>query len=238
MGETSASSEGSAPPFDAVCVGETMASFVSTRDPRRYVAIAGGAESNVAIGMARVGCRTRWVSRIGDDSLGRLVEESVMSAGVDVDVIRDPTRPTGVMVKQPSGPERSTTYYRSESAARMLGPGDLRRIATARWTHVTGITPAISDSARDLVRAIVSRESGLQSRVSFDLNYRPMLWPSAGAAADELLPLARGADVTFIGDDEADALFGTTSARELATMMLCDDSQVLIIKRGGATHLL
>jgi len=188
-----------------------MVSFVETDDPRHFAAIAAGAESNVAIGMARLGLRTRWVSRIGDDPLGRLVEESVASSGVDVSVIRDPERVTGVMVKHPSGPEKISSYYRSESAARLLDPTDLQRAGSAPLIHVTGITPALSQSALGLVQAVVGRVAGLDSTVSFDFNYRAKLWPDAEMAATVLLPLARDADVVFIGDDEARLLFGSTS---------------------------
>lgn len=219
--------------FDAVCIGETMASFVETDDPRRYIAIAAGAESNVAIGLARLGLRTRWVSRIGDDPLGRIVEEAVASAGVDVSVIRDPERVTGVMVKHPSGPDKVSSYYRSESAARLLTPDDLARAGRAQWIHVTGITPALSQSAFGLVQAVVGRAGGSEGKVSFDVNLRPRLWPDAAAAAERLLPLARAADVVFIGDDEAQVLFGTASTAALAELILRRGDQELVVKRGS-----
>ena len=218
--------------FDAVCIGETMASFVETDDPRHYVAIAAGAESNVAIGLARLGRRTQWVSRIGDDPLGRIVEESVASAGVTVSATRDPDRVTGVMVKHPSGPAKVSSYYRSESAARLLSPDDLVRVGRAPWVHLTGITPALSESAHALVRSVIDRKSELDCRVSFDVNYRSKLWPDAAAAADTVLPLARDADVVFIGDDEAHILFGTESESALAHLILRRADQELVLKRG------
>jgi 2-dehydro-3-deoxygluconokinase len=218
--------------IDAVCIGETMVSFVSTEEPVCYRAIAAGAESNVAMAMARMGCRTSWLSRVGDDPLGRLVEASVGSAGVDVTVVRDPDRPTGVMVKHVAGSEKVSSYYRSESAARALGPDDLQRAVDARWIHVTGITPALSASARELVHAVVSRDMSHDGRVSFDVNYRPRLWPDARTAAETLLPLARSADVVFVGDDEAHALFDTDSTPSLVDLILRRDGQELVVKRG------
>jgi 2-dehydro-3-deoxygluconokinase len=136
--------------FDAVSIGETMVAFVSRDDPHRYLAVAAGAESNVAAGMAQLGCRTQWVSRLGDDPLGRFVEDSIAARGVAVEVVRDAARPTGVMTVHVSGSERRTAYYRSESAARLLAPGDLRRAGPARWVHVTGVTAALSTSALSL----------------------------------------------------------------------------------------
>lgn len=217
---------------DVVCIGETMVSFVATDEPHLYRAIVAGAESNVAMDMARLGCRTGWVSRIGDDPFGRLVEEWVASAGVEVSVLRDPERPTGLMIKHPAGSEKVSSYYRSESAARWLRPEDLRRVAASRWVHVSGITPALSASAADLVRAVVEGYLGDDTRVSFDVNLRQSLWPDARTATETLLPLARGADVVFIGDDEAAFLFGIESSDALADLILRRADQELIVKRG------
>jgi sugar/nucleoside kinase (ribokinase family) len=73
---------------DAVCIGETMVAFVGTADSEMYLATTAGSASNVAVGLARLGLRTRWVSRIGDDPLGRFVEETLAGSGVDLAVVR------------------------------------------------------------------------------------------------------------------------------------------------------
>lgn len=219
--------------FDLVSIGETMVGFVSRDDRRQFRATMAGAESNVAVGMAQLGCRTRWVSRIGDDPLGRLLEEEIGGRGVDVAVERDPRRPTGTLTKHVTGTTAVVRYYRSESAARSLSVGDLERIGSTDRIHVTGITPALSESAAGLVEAIVGRSSGIAARVSFDVNYRPALWRDASSAAQVLLPLARRADVVFVGDDEAEALFGTSSVEAIRDVILRGDGQELVLKRGA-----
>lgn len=219
--------------FDVVCIGETMVAFVSHDGSRNYLAVPAGAESNVAAGMAGLGCRTQWVSRLGDDPLGRLVEESISAAGVDVAAVRDTSRPTGVLTKHVAGSHTSVQYYRKHSAASALSVDDLERAGRARWMHVTGITPALSESAAKLVEAVVERQTGHARRISFDVNHRPVLWPDASAAADTLLPLARRADVVFVGDDEAESIFGTSVSSTLAERILCRGDQELVIKRGG-----
>ncbi len=223
--------------FDLVSIGETMVGFVSLDDPRRFTATMAGAESNVAVGMAQLGCRTRWVSRLGDDPLGRLLENEVAGRGVDVAVERDGARPTGVLTKHVTGSGTVVRYYRSESAARSLSVHDLDRAGPTDRIHVTGITPALSASAAGLAEAIVAGASGLDARVSFDVNYRPALWPDAATAARVLLSLARRADVVFVGDDEAEALFGTSSSAAISDLILRGDDQELVLKRGaqGAT---
>jgi 2-dehydro-3-deoxygluconokinase len=217
--------------IDAITIGETMALFVSHGDPDRFIAMPAGAESNVAMNMARLGCRTRWISRLGDDPLGRLVEERVAAAGVEVDVVRDPSHPTGVMTKHVTGGAPIVGYYRSQSAARELSPADLDRLAPTRWIHVTGITPAISESARDLVAAVMAHR--IDARVSFDVNLRAALWPDTATASAVLLDLARRADVVFIGDDEADLLVGGSDAATVGASLLRRDGQELVLKRGG-----
>ena len=220
--------------FDVITVGETMAAFVSRDDPAQFVATPAGAESNVAMGMARLGLRTRWVSRLGDDPLGELVASAVAAAGIDVAVEQDARRPTGVMVKHVTASGARVDYYRSESAARTLHPRDLERTGFARSWHVTGIAPALSKSAGDLIRAIVGRQGGVTGRITFDINFRPRLWTDVASANQTLLPLARRADVVFVGNDEAEAVFETSDSEALGSLILCREGQELVLKRGAA----
>jgi 2-dehydro-3-deoxygluconokinase len=213
-----------------VAVGETMVSFVSRDGSVDYRAVAAGAESNVAVATARLGLPARWISRLGDDPLGDLIQGVVADAGVVVDAVRDPDRPTGVMVKHVSAAGTRSQYYRAGSAASALGPEDLARVDGAGWVHLTGITPALSTDAANLVRAIIEHRKG---RVSFDLNYRAPLWPDAAAASEVLLPLASASEVVFIGDDEAALLLGTTDDDEIATRILQRPEQELVVKRGA-----
>jgi 2-dehydro-3-deoxygluconokinase len=211
-----------------------MVAFVTSTDRRRYLAVTAGAESNVAIGMAQLGCRARWVSRLGDDPLGAFIEDSIAAGGVEVAVVRDSERPTGVLTKHVTDSRSHVQYYRSQSAARTLSIDDLRRVGATRWMHVTGITAALSTSAAGLVDAVMERRTGHAGRVSFDVNHRPALWPDPAAASRLLLSHCRRADVVFIGDDEAEALLGTSEAGRLSEMILRREDQELVLKRGGA----
>jgi 2-dehydro-3-deoxygluconokinase len=218
--------------FDLVVMGETMVAFVGEGDSLRFRATPAGAESNVAMSVARLGLRAQWVSRLGDDPLGRFVEKWIGEAGVDVAVVRDGQRPTGILTKHVYALGTDVRYYRSGSAASLLSFDDLGRAGESRWMHVTGITPALSTSAADLVAAVVGRR-GQAARVSFDVNHRPRLWPDTAAAGRLILPLAQQADLVFIGDDEAEALFGTADTESLRALILRRDDQELVIKRGA-----
>jgi 2-dehydro-3-deoxygluconokinase len=98
---------------------------------------------------------------------------------------------------------------------------------------VTGVTAALSPSAAELVEEIVVGRAAGDARVSFDVNFRPTLWAASDDAAQGLLPLARAADLVFVGSDEAEALFGTAEPPALAELILRRDGQELVLKRGA-----
>lgn len=223
---------------DLVTLGETMAAFVRDARTDRFRVATAGAESNVAAGLAQLGCRTRWLSRLGDDELGHLVADSIVGYGVDVVVDWDLERPTGLCVKEVGSSGTRMRYYRSSSAARHLDDMDLSHLDEAPWIHLTGVTPALSPQDCNVVTAVLARARG-RTRVSFDINYRPVLWPDVAAATNTLIPLARLADVVFIGEDEAEALVGTTAVDDVAETLLRTEDQELVFKRGaGAVTLI
>jgi len=220
---------------DLVTVGETMATFVRAGDPDAYRLITAGAESNVAAGMVALGCRARWHSRLGADELGGFVADSLTAAGVLVLAERDVARPTGAAVKEVGPSGSRMRYYRTGSAASRLDLLDSRPLVDAPLLHLTGITPALSPENHSVVARLLAERRGA---TSFDVNYRPVLWPSAEDAAGALLPLARSADLIFIGDDEARALVGTDDVRRVAEALLRRPGQELVVKFGPSEAVL
>ncbi|RJL34295.1 sugar kinase [Bailinhaonella thermotolerans] len=226
---------------ELVTAGETMA-LLSPPEPgplrhaRSLDLRVGGAESNLAIGAARLGVRAAWIGRVGDDELGRLVRSTLAGEGVDVShAVTDPAAPTGLMLKErrAAGVTR-VTYYRAGSAGSRLEPADIdpELIASARVLHVTGITPALSESARDAVRLAVEAARAAGVAVSVDFNYRARLWP-ADAAAKELRRLAEAADVLFATEDEARLVVDAPGAEGLAGALSALGPAEVLIKRGG-----
>lgn len=232
------STEAQAPPL--VTLGETMAVFIREPDgpSDRYRLTAAGAESNVAIGASQLGVPARWLSRLGDDDLGRFVHDFIAGHGVDVAVAWDEQQPTASCVKEVRPYQSRLRYYRSTSAARRLDRLDLSTIADSSHLHLTGVTPALSPEDGDVVEGLLRKREGL-GLASFDVNYRAQLWSDPEAAARRLVPLARLADIVFIGDDEARALLGTDDAAEVAASLLRRPAQEVVLKRGasGATLL-
>lgn len=194
---------------DLVVVGETLG-LVSTvgfgplaTAHAAHIGI-GGAESNVAIAAARLGAQVTWVSRLGQDGWGDKIERTLRGEGVAVVVKRDAARPTGIMVKERrTGSHTQVMYYRAGSAASAIDSSDVSTelLASSKCLHLTGITPALSVTARDAVRSIVDRAHQANTLVSFDINYRSALW-SVSAAAEEFRFLLPYVDVLFGGLDE------------------------------------
>ncbi|MEO8095224.1 MAG: sugar kinase [Pseudolysinimonas sp.] len=229
--------------IDLVSVGETMAQVVPIApgafdDSSTYSVTAGGAESNVAVHLARLGLATAWVSHLGEDPLGDLVINHIARAGVDVSgVRRDPLRPTGVYFKRPRDDSTDIYYYRAGSAASAMTAELAKTVAAfcPRAVHVTGITPALSPECRQLTELVIDDAHRRHALISFDVNYRSALWPDAAIAASSLLSLAKSATVVFVGMDEAESLWSCTDERGVRALV--PDPPFLVVKDGarGAT---
>jgi 2-dehydro-3-deoxygluconokinase len=170
----------------------------------------GGAESNVAIGLARLGVPSTWISRIGADSFGALITRELRAEGVRVIAVQDPNAPTGLMVKEHRGgtPWR-VRYYRSNSAAAQLTPADLDETAItgANVLHLTGITPALGPGPLLTIERAIDIARAAGTLVSLDVNYRSTLW-APDEAARVLSRLTSGVDLLFAGPEEATLLLG------------------------------
>lgn len=180
---------------------------------RSFAFSIGGAESNVAIGVSRLGGDATWLGRIGPDATGDLIERRLRSEGVRTLAIRDDAF-TGLMVRyRRTGERLHVDYHRAGSAGSRLIPNDLpaAEIESAAVLHVTGITPALSDSARQAVFAAADTARSAGVTVSVDVNYRSKLW-SRFDAAPVLRELVSRADLVFAGPDEAALVLGPDTA--------------------------
>ena len=227
---------------DLVAIGETMALLSAPevgrlRDMASLRLSVAGAESNVAIGIRRLGYRSSFIGRVGSDEFGQLILEQLRKEGVDVEAaVRDEEAKTALMFK-----ERRTsdvvrvTYYRHGFAGSRLAPGDLvpARIEGAAILHVTGILLALSPSTRATLYRAVELARGAGRMVSFDLNYRAALW-SAEQARSELQTFAGKADLVFAGEDELALLDPRREPIAIAQHLLEEGTQEVIVKRGSA----
>ncbi|MDZ8200369.1 sugar kinase [Microbacterium sp. SSW1-59] len=196
----------------------------------------GGAESNVAIGLSRLGVATTWVSRLGADSAGDLILRELHAEGVSTVAARDTSAPTALMMKVKRTPDTvEVIYHRAGSAASLLSPADIDPVLLrdASMLHLTGITAALSDSARDAVRAAAAMAREVGTPVSFDLNHRARLWSADDARSfyAEILPFV---DIVFAGDDEARLIVeGDRSDLDLARALADAGPATAVLKLGA-----
>ena len=226
--------------MDVVTFGETMALLAASESgPLRFANTftrhAAGTESNVAIGLARLGHSVGWFSRVGDDEFGQYLVSTIRGEGVDTShVIVDPVAQTGLVLKEKRelGP-RKVIYYRKGSAASQMTPADLdpEYIGSARYLHLTGITPALSLGCLDAVRAAaaIARKRGVT--ITFDPNLRLRLWTVelARQTMRDLMPLV---DIVLPGMEEAEFLTGETDPDRAADAIRALGPRLVVIKLG------
>ncbi|MBT2469165.1 sugar kinase [Streptomyces sp. ISL-66] len=207
-----------------VTLGEAMA-VVAATEPGPLATHAplrlgyAGAEATVAIGVSRLGHTASWTGRVGQDAAGAMILAGLRAEGVDVSrSLTDPEAPTGLMLRERRTADRlRVTYYRAGLAGSRLSPDDVdeQLFAQARVLHITGITPALSGTARAAVeRALtIARAAGVM--VSFDVNHRDRLW-SRSDAATTLAGILPYADIVFAGPEEASLFVAQDEPRRMA----------------------
>lgn len=227
--------------FDMLTVGEPMALFMAA-EPGELHAVhdfhraAAGAELNVATGLARLGLRTGYITRLGDDSFGRFLAGELQREGIDRSFVQvDASRPTGFMLKTRAadGSDPQIEYFRKGSAASALGPENAPAgVFPARHLHLTGITPALSPSALELVVHLARQARAAGASISFDPNLRPRLWPSAEAMAQTINALAALADIVLPGLSEGRQLTGHSTPEAIADFYLERGAREVVVKLG------
>lgn len=232
--------------LDVVTLGETMAAFRAdglVRSTQQAAVSVAGSEGNVAVGLARLGHRVRWVGRVGDDGLGRLVRRTYAAENIDVSCVRvDPDAPTGILVSERRvGSVSKVDYHRRGSAGSLVTEEDVVEALACRPEifHVSGITPALGERCAAAVTAGVREARRLGATVTFDVNYRARLW-SEEAARRALGPLLATVDVV-IGDSAELAVLVPGADDESRVRALFDlgvSEVVLKQGRSGATAFL
>ncbi|MFJ9414315.1 sugar kinase [Streptomyces sp. NPDC101227] len=201
--------KGRRPGPDVLTFGETMVALRGSGPLKlggtMAVSIA-GAESNVAIGLSRLGHPVRWAGAVGDDEAGQLVLRTLRAEGVEVSTVStDPDAPTGLILFEPRLPEVTRVhYYRAGSAGSRLREDAVERAFAAappRVLHLTGITPALSQTALSAARRALQLAWETGSLVCLDVNFRARLW-TAEEASQVLREWVPSVDVLIASDDE------------------------------------
>jgi 2-dehydro-3-deoxygluconokinase len=205
------------PRFDLISLGESMLRLSvpvgrRLKDARQLDLEVGGAESNVCVAMAQLGWRCGWVGRLPDSALGDIVLRVLRADGVDVSAVRRAAgeRMGTFFIEYAASPRPIQVIYdRADSAAAHMTAADVDwdYLLDTRVLHLTGITPALSESCYALVAEAIRRARAAGVTVSFDVNYRAKLW-NAEEAGQRLRPLMADADLLLCKGADAALLFG------------------------------
>ncbi|MBF8379032.1 sugar kinase [Alicyclobacillus mali] len=209
---------------------------------RRFHTSCAGAELNTAVGLARLGVPVAYLAKVGDDPFGEQIRRALREEGVDDRLVTASHRcPTGIYFKQWAGLDGRTEvfYYRSQSAMAEEGfatyPAE-EWLASGEisWVHGTGITWMIGEAARAASDALVEAARRCGATFSFDINVRLKLAPEDAWRA-LLLQVAPKATWIFLGDTEAEMLFGTARAQEVWASIrdMGFAGEGVIVKRGA-----
>ena len=194
-----------------------------------------GAESTVAIGVARLGGSSRWVGVVGSDEVGALITRVLRAEGVQTDGVGVASDvPTGLLLKERRTARVSRVrYYRRGNAGSRLSPAHVRPddVARSKILLLSGITPALSATAREAVFAALSLAERFGTRVCVDVNHRSGLWP-ADEARPVLAEMVARADIVLATASEAALLVEGSPAE--AAQRLCElGPRLAIVKRGA-----
>jgi len=230
--------------LDVVTLGEAMAMLVADRPgPLGSVMLfhkrTAGAETNVAIGLARLGLRVGWLGRLGADSWGRYLLQEMRREGIDCSrVAVDAEARTGIVLKERAagGRDPAIEYRRKGSAASRMCPDDLDRafLASARHLHATGVFAGVSDSCLATLRAAIETMKAAGRTISFDPNLRPSLWPSPAVMVRTLNELALCCDWVLPGLEEGRLLTGLSTPQDIAAFYLDRGASRVFVKLGAA----
>lgn len=225
---------------DVVTIGESMVLLQPMSEgPLAYSPLftrtIAGAESNVAIGLSRLGRKVRWIGRVGTDPFGDMILATLAGEGVDVSMAeRDPAYPTAIYFKEFKGyGDPNVYYYRKGSAASRLSPDHIKPewFAEARHLHVTGITPALGPHTADAVKQAMTEARNQGMTVSFDPNLRRKLW-SEDEARRTLLELIPLCDLFLPGLEEAEFLLGERTEEQYGQAFREMGPKTVVLKLG------
>ncbi|GLU34579.1 sugar kinase [Trinickia caryophylli] len=229
--------------LDVLTYGEAMALFVADEpgplsQVGRFTKRIAGADLNVAIGLARLRFNVGWMSRVGDDSFGRYVLDTLAKEGIDAQHVNiDKRYPTGFQLKakQDDGRDPGIEYFRKGSAASHLSTEDYAAdyALAARHLHLTGVAPAISLSSRELAFHLAREMRAAGKTISFDPNLRPTLWPSREEMVTTLNSLAALAHWVLPGLEEGAVLTGFEAPEDIAAYYLDAGARGVVVKLGA-----
>jgi len=181
-----------------------------------FEATFGGGEANVAVALANYGLDAVFVTALPDNDIGEAAIREVRGFGVDTTKIRRSGERVGIYYLETGANQRASkvVYDRAASSICECGPGDFdwdEIFKDAKWFHITGITPALSQSAADLSLESVKAAKERGVTVSCDFNFRGKLWKYGKAAPEVMNPLVKYVDVGIANEEDCQKSLGISA---------------------------
>lgn len=209
--------------LDIITLGEAMIVFnPGSTGPLQFVHTfekrVGGAELNLAVGCSRLGMKTGYISRLGNDEFGRYIHHFIRGEGIDTSQLKlVDGYPTSLNFKERMEDGNTRTfYYRNQSPMKALTVADLDEnyFKHARVLHLTGIYPAIEDSNIPVMEKAIELAKKHDVKVSFDPNIRLRMWTKekARAVLEKILPKV---DILLTGDNEMEIIMGEKNPQKI-----------------------
>lgn len=234
---------------NVICMGELLIDFVALeRDTsvgyaHRFEKAAGGAPANVAVGLAKLGVPSAFITQLGDDPFGHFLRDTLAEQGVDVSMtyFTDKARTALAFASIEASGERSFAFYRHPSAdmlleATQLDETLLRQATIFHYGSISLINDPVKSATLHAIQ--IAAEGG--ALISYDPNLREPLWPSLSAAKDGMLLGLQFANIVKISEDELVFLSGQEDAStpeqiaSSARQLWHDKLQLMVVTLGGA----
>lgn len=233
--------------LDVITCGELLIDFVSTEsgvtlaEAPAFQKAAGGGPPNVAVGLARLGCKVGFMGKVGDEEFGHFLADTLRREGVDVGYLRFSTeaRTTLAFVSVRADGERDFMFYRHPGAD-MLWREEEVDPAYVQGARVLlhGSISLIDEPSRSATLAAVRYARQGNTLVLFDPNIRLSLWPSAEEARRIILDVWPQADMVKLSEEELAFLAGTGEMAQAARRLWHDHLRLLVVTQGanGCTY--
>lgn len=226
-----------------ILFGEPMALLIADRTGKlenieHFTRSLSGAEVNVSIGLSRLGHKVSYLTRLGEDPFGHYIENKLNQDHIGTEwVTYDDVYKTGIQLKNrvDDGSDPYAPYYRKGSAASHISKAEIDKIdfSDIDLVHITGIPPALSESAKEATYRLMERAKEAGIYISFDPNLRPALWPSQEEMIETINDLASHADMVLPGIGECEILAGTSDLHKAADFYQKLGVNTVIIKNGS-----
>lgn len=180
-----------------------------------FEATFGGGEANVAVALCNYGLDAGFISALPDNDIGESALRELRSFGVDTRHIRRSGDRIGIYYLETGANQRPSkvVYDRAHSAIAECKPGDFdwgKIFGGAKWLHITGITPALTQNSADLSLECVRAAKNAGVTVSCDFNYRGKLWKYGKSAPEVMTELVKYVDVGIANEEDCQKSLGVT----------------------------